>query len=87
MAAYKKQVLPALTRRWLLGGLLWMVVLLVLAAVGIAVFTRQSFYSSARQAIGYRMELVTNELRSAPSSEAASAHTITAKPLPTAGSR
>mgnify|MGYP001617238383 FL=1 len=69
MAAHKKQVLPALTRRWLLGGLLWMVVLLVLAGVGIAVFTRQSFYSSARQAIGYRMELVTNELRSAPISE------------------
>lgn len=64
--------IPAMTWRWFLGNLLWIVILLAVADFGIGYFTRASYYSSAQQALEYRMSSIMNTVPSSltPSGEA-----------------
>lgn len=54
----------SVTRRWLFGNLLWIVIILVIAELLLVSFVRQSYYSNAAQAINYRIQTFMNNLPS-----------------------
>ncbi len=53
-----------ITRRWLFGTVVWIVLILLLAEVGIVVMVRNSYYSSAIQSLEWRVDNIVNNLPS-----------------------
>lgn len=57
-----RPALPAMTKRWFLGSLMWIILLLVLADIAVFFFARASYYSSAMQAVSYRLDSVMSRV-------------------------
>lgn len=58
----RRSTMPAMTRRWFAGSLMWIILLLVLADIAVFFFARASYYSSAMQATSYRLDSVMSNL-------------------------